>query len=271
MSEFRSSRKSHGQGDGTVNLLERRRNLTVWVALFFLLAWVLFTHAHAGSFNDRSRLAAIESLTGRGTWIIDDSPLGRTVDRIYLDGHFYSDKPPTLTFIASKVYAVLHKGSGLSLDAGWCDFDESPCHCRALCDDGPNQRRDWAYYLLTLVMIGLPSALMLALFYHLVGFFGLKNPAALVLTATLVFATQVFPYSTVLNSHLPAAACLLVGFYALLKASPLGTQNHHRNPVVLGGHRENRHSQCWLFAAGLMTALAATFDLGLEDWYDRAI
>jgi len=78
-----------------------RRDLTVWVTLFFLLVWALFTHAHVGSFNDRSRLAAIESRVARGTWIIDESPFSRTVDRIFVDGHFYSDKPPVLTFIAS--------------------------------------------------------------------------------------------------------------------------------------------------------------------------
>jgi hypothetical protein len=65
-----------------------RRNLTVWVALIFLLVWAFFTHAHVGSFNDRSRLAAIESRVARGTWIIDESPFSRTVDRIFVDGHF---------------------------------------------------------------------------------------------------------------------------------------------------------------------------------------
>ena len=222
-----------------------RRNLTLWVALFFFLVWAFFTHAHVGSFNDRSRMAAVESLVERGTWVIDESPFSRTVDRIFVDGHFYSDKPPVLTFVASGVYTVLHRGFHLSLDAGWCDFDVSPCHCRAFCDERP----DWAYYLLTLTLVGLPSALMLALFYRLTGLWGLANPAALLLTATLGLATQVFPYSTVFNSHIPAAACLLAGFYALLKERLLRAD-------------DSRARRGWLFVAGLLSGLAFTFDLG---------
>ncbi len=218
----------------------KRRNLTPWVALFFFLAWATLTHSHAGSFNDRSRLAAIESRVHRGTWVIDESPYSDTGDRIFVDGHFYSDKPPVLTFIASGVYAVLHQGLGLSLDAAWCDLDQSPCHCRIFCEDAP----DRAYYALTLILVGLPSALMLALFYHVTGRLGLGNPAALLLTAALGLATQVFPYSTVFNSHLPAAASLLGGFYALLHA------------------QEGPHAPRWLFGAGFLVALAATFDLG---------
>jgi hypothetical protein len=226
-----------------------RRNLAVWVALFFFLVWALLTHSHVGSFNDRSRMAAVESLVHRGTWVIDESPFARTVDRIYVDGHFYSDKPPVLTFIGSGVYTVLHKGFHLTLDASWCDLDESPCHCRAFCSMRSDDSPDWAYYLLTLALVGLPSALMLALFYHVTGFFGLDNPAALLLTATLGLATQVFPYSTVFNSHVPAAACLLAGFYALLRAHLLRAR---------GSHSARR----WLFVAGLLAALALTFDLG---------
>jgi len=216
--------------------------------------WAFFTHSHVGSFNDRSRLAAVESRVARGTWVIDESPFSRTVDRIYVDGHFYSDKPPVLTAIASGVYTVLHKCFHLSLDAGWCDFDEGPCHCRAFCDDSP----DWAYYLLTLTLIGLPSALMLALFYHATGLFGLDNPAALLLTAALGLATQVFPYSTVFNSHVPATACLLAGFYALLRAQKPGFGVDDLSAQT----GKNLVSPFWLFIAGLLTALAFTFDLG---------
>jgi hypothetical protein len=220
-----------------------RRNLAAWVALFFLLVWALFTHSHAGSANDRSRVATIESLVQRGTWIIDESPFS-TIDRIYVDGHFYSDKLPLLTFIGSGVYRVLHNRFSLTLDADPCDLDESPCHCRAFCSKRSGDSPDWAYYLLTLTLIGLPSALMLALFYHMTGFFELDNPAALLLTATLGLATQIFPYSTVFNNQLPATACLLAGFYALLRA------------------RDGHNARRWLFIAGLLAALALTFDLG---------
>ena len=46
--------------------------------------------------NDLSRFATAESLVERGTFIIDDSPFGNTVDRVMLDGHYLSTKPPVM-------------------------------------------------------------------------------------------------------------------------------------------------------------------------------
>jgi 4-amino-4-deoxy-L-arabinose transferase-like glycosyltransferase len=226
------------------NSVRTRQDLAGWVVLFFFLVWAFFTHSHAVSANDCSRMAAIESLVERGTWVIDESSF-HTVDRIFVNGHFYSDKPPVLTSIAAGVYAVLHEAFHVRLDASWCDLDRDSCHCRAFCADrlGAASHPGWGYYLLTLTLVGLPSALMLALFYRVIGFFELGNLAALLLTASLGLATQIFPYSTVFNSHVPAAACLLAGFYSLLRA------------------RDSHNVRRWLFAAGLLTALALTLEL----------
>jgi hypothetical protein len=106
------------------------------------------------------------------------------------------------------------------------------------------QPPDWAYYLLTLALVGLPSALMLALFYRSTAFHDLPNPLALLLTFVLGLGTLVFPYSLVFNNHIPTAACLMVGFYALLRS---GTE----------GSSPTR----WLAVAGFATGLAFTFDL----------
>jgi len=186
-------------------------------------------------------MAAVQSLVERGTWAIDGLDLARTGDRILVDGHFYSDKPPVLSLFAAGVYSVLHRSFHLELGAQWCDADAAPCHCRIFCDQSP----DWAYYLLTLILVGLPSAALLALFYHLATLVDLSDAQALLLTAALGFGTPIFPYSTVFNSHVPAAATLLAGFYALIRA------------------REGGRVSRWLFLAGLLLALASTFDLGV--------
>ncbi|MCJ7736667.1 MAG: hypothetical protein MUQ10_05045, partial [Anaerolineae bacterium] len=205
------------------------------------IRWILCTHTNAGSYNDQSRMAAVESRVERGTWVIDESMFARSGDRISVDGHFYSDKPPVLSWIAAGVYGVLHNGLQLDLDASWCDADAAPCHCRLFCDDSA----DMAYYLLTLSLIGLPSAALLGLFYNAIGHLGCGKTGALLVTAALGLGTQIFPYSTVFNSHLPAAASLFGGFYALTKAM------------------EGRRVSLWLFLAGILTALSATFDLGV--------
>ena len=96
--------------------MKTRRDLTVWVAVFFFLLWILLTQSHINSWNEISRLAPIEALVHHGTWAIDNTALGQlTGDRVFLNGHFYSDKPPILSLLGAGVYAVLHQGWGLTL------------------------------------------------------------------------------------------------------------------------------------------------------------
>jgi hypothetical protein len=221
----------------------KRRDFSVWVAVLFLLLCVLLTHSHPTSWNDTSRLATVEALVHQSTWAIEKTVFfQRTADYILWNGHFYSDKPPVLSFLAAGVYTVLHRGLHVSLDgSAYCDPVSSPCHCFALvCAQQP----DWAYYAITLALISLPSALMLVLFYRSTAFFGLSNTLALPLTGVLGLGTMVLPYSLVLNNHIPTAASLMLGFYALLCAK-VGKGSIER----------------WLAVAGFATALAFTFDL----------
>jgi hypothetical protein len=214
----------------------------VGVAVFFFLLWALLTHSHVNSWKDISHLAPAEALVERGTWAIEGTRLGdRTGDRVFLNEHFYSDKPPVLSLMAAGVYAVLHRGLRVSLDPRGCDPGASPCYCFAvMCPGEP----DWSYYLLTFTLVGLPSALMLALFYWSITLRAVSTPLALLLTTVLGLGTPVFPYSLVFANHVPAAACLMVGLYALIRARVRGPASGR-----------------WLLIAGFATALAATLDL----------
>src|SRR5262245_30744365 len=80
----------------------------------------------AGGWNDGSRLAAVESLGERGTFVIDDSlfvrvpsepgrlspyPADRldlqthgTLDKLFINGHYYSDKSPVPTVVMAGLY-----------------------------------------------------------------------------------------------------------------------------------------------------------------------
>jgi len=226
----------------------RRRDLTIWVAAFFLLLYALFTQSHINSWNEISRLASIEALVHHGTWALDNTTLGSlTGDRIFLNGHFYSDKPPILSWVGAGVYAVLHRGFSLSLSPQECNPTTSPCHCIALMC--PQSSPDWAYYLLTVILIGFPSALMLALFYRSTAFFDLSNPLALLLTVVLGLGTAVWPYSLTLNNHVPAAACLLSALYALIRSKADGVLSYR-----------------WLLVAGFATALAFALDPGTSPF-----
>lgn len=221
----------------------KRRDLTIGVAAFFLLSCVLLTHSHPNSWNDTSRLATVEALVHQGAWAIDDTSFGeRTADRVYLNGHFYSSKPPVLSLLAAGLYAGLNKVFRISFDfVGWCDPVADPCHCfTLLCSRPP----DWGYYLLTLALVGFPSALMLGLFYRSIVLRGAPNSLALVVTGALGLGTLILPYSLVFSNHIPAAACLMLGFYALLCS-----------------RTASLHRQRLLVIAGFATSLAFTFDL----------
>jgi hypothetical protein len=218
---------------------ETQRDMALGVALFFFALFALLTHTHINSWNEYSRLAAVEALVERGTWAIDGTALGQlTGDRVLLNGHFYSDKPPVFTLIASGVYAVLHRGLGLSFDTQECDPRAITCYCFAFQCPQPF---DWAFYLMTLIMVGIPSALMLALFYQSTGFWGLTNLPALFLTGVLGVGTMILPYSLVFTNHVPTAACLLAGLYALVRA-------------------RSESGDRWLCAAGVFTSLAVALE-----------
>jgi hypothetical protein len=140
--------------------------------------------------------------------------------------------------VASGVYAVLHRGFGLSFDTQDCDPRAVTCYCFAFQCPRPF---DGAFYWITLIMVGVPSALMLALFYRGAVLQGLSNLPALLLTGVLGLGTLVLPYSLVFANHVPAGCCLIVGLYALLRA--------------------HKGSDRWLLLAGFATALAFTLEL----------
>lgn len=139
------------------------------------------------------------------------------------------------------VYAFLHRGFGLAFNPQGCDPLLDPCYCFAVFHCRPP---DWTYYLVTLAAIGLPSVLMLALFYRSTAFFDLPNSLALPVTLALGLGTLVLPYSLILNNHLPSGVSLMVALYTLL---------YTRDIYAFRGWR--------LLVAGFATASAFSFDL----------
>ncbi len=222
----------------------RARDLTWWVALLFVLLWSPFIHTRAYSTNDASRLASIESLVHRQTWRIDDSPFAHTLDRIKVGDSFYSSKPPLLSFMGAGVYAVLHNGLGWRLQTQGCAPDLSPTNCRALLEPAA---ADWAYFVLTFLLVALPGILMLALAYRLAWRSGFSNWVSVGLVLVLGLGTAVFPYSTVFVNHVPAVAALFAAIYILLT------------------HRQPNKKQ--LMLVGFLSALAVTFDLSAGVYF----
>ena len=86
-----------------------------------ILFWLLFigygfgTHTRTGSWNDQSRVAAIQALVEEGSWAIDKSRDRATGDKYFFNNHFYSDKPPTLALWGTFCYGILHHIFGIQI------------------------------------------------------------------------------------------------------------------------------------------------------------
>jgi len=139
-------------------------------------------------------MATIDSLVERGTFVIDNSVYVWTGDKIYVNGHFYSDKPPVLSFLAAGPYFLM-KSLGVTFQ----------------------NNEGLVYYLLTFIFVGIPAALTVHFFNRSLKLVGIKKRVRSELTIALGVGTLLLPWSTTFNNHVPATALCFISFYFLLK------------------------------------------------------
>jgi hypothetical protein len=214
-----------------------RRSVGWILFALFLLLWAALAKAYTTySWQEESRLATIQALVEQGTFIIDHSEFNRTGDKIFINGHFYSDKTPPLSIAAAGFYSILYNVFGLTLDTTVCLPDKDPAACRLWGPDGP---RFTAFYWLNLVFMGIPSALLVALFWKAMIERQVRGSLATGMAIALGIASPIGPYSLVFTSHIPASAALFVGLMLLAR------------PPARRGY----------FWAGLWLGIAANIDL----------
>ena len=103
-------------------MLNTNRFKTVLVSA--ILIAVLGARSYVGNWNDGSRLASVESLVDRHTWVIDDSIfVNGTKDKIFVRDHFYSDEPPVVvTLDLAGLYWIAQQLTGLTAAPNPHDF-----------------------------------------------------------------------------------------------------------------------------------------------------
>jgi hypothetical protein len=165
--------------------------------LILLLIILAFATTHTGpqSWNDRSRMATVQSLVEFGTFVIDDTAFITTGDKVFINGHFYSDKPPFPSVLAALIYLPLHH-LGISLRDG----------------------QSAAYYLLTLGTVKLFWLLGTVAFFSSLQFTKLNEENRLRASLALSIGSLYFTWSTTFNNHALAASFLSIGLYFLLMA-----------------------------------------------------
>lgn len=163
--------------------------------LILIILAVVSICPRVNSWNDASRMATIQSLVEKHSFIIDESVFVNTGDKVFVNGHFYSDKLAVASVLGAIVYLPLYH-LGIKLDYGW----------------------NLAYYLITLLTVKIFWILGLMAFYCALGLSDINDRHRLWLTIALSIASLYFTWSATFNNHLIAASCLIIGFYFLLKA-----------------------------------------------------
>jgi len=168
--------------------------IIIGICIIFLL---FLTNFKDLTWNDRSRLATIQSLVEYHTFSIDNSVFD-TGDKVFSKGHFFSDKPPLLSVFLAGVYLPFYY-SGIT-------FATYP---------------NWVIYILTLSASTVPY--IIYLFFVFKFSFQNLNTSKLkniFLVIVLGLGTSLFSYATILNNHLLAGIlCGIGGMIFLSKES----------------------------------------------------
>ena len=147
-----------------------------------------------------SRLATVYSLTKYGTWAIDrpaeEPPIKfeqRTIDKVQVNGHIISSKPPVLPLLMTGEYCLLKGVFGWSLD------DE--------------KQTTWIIRFMSFTLIGLSYVVTLVFFAKTLSLFVSDPFIRAILLFSLAFCTQLWGYSYHINNHVPATAALMLSLY----------------------------------------------------------
>jgi hypothetical protein len=200
----------------------RERVAAIAVGVSAGIIAIVSARDYAGSWNDGSRLATVESLVDRHTLRIDDSIFVRvppsaaparpspyrredsalvergTQDKLLIDGHFYSDKSPVPAVVLAGFYQALQWTSGLRAR----DRPERFC------------------YWMTLGSSGLAYVIAGWCMFQVAGQLRVSLPVRVALTASLGLGTVALTYTRHVNNHillLAVAAALALRLTSLAK------------------------------------------------------
>jgi len=223
-----------------------------WAILLIGMLGILVLGAtpYAGGWNDGSRLASVEMLADHHTLRIDDSifcrpsaesiaagiapyPADRadllqdgTKDKLFIDGHFYSDKPALITFAMAGVYR-------LACVLGMPTATERP---------------DWFCRVMTITTSGVAYALTVWALFSLGGLLRLTASMRLLWVMSFALATFALSYTRHVNNHvvqMASVAWICVHIVRLAQERELG---------IINGWR--------LFLLGNLAGLTFNLDLG---------
>jgi len=154
----------------------------------------LFWHTKTGAVrntNVGSRYATVEALVNWGTYNIDKTRYVNTIDKVKLNGHFLSSKPPLLPTSTAGAYWLYRQATG---------------------KDIRTQEKSVVFFC-NLTMVGFPHILLLVFFFRFLTMI-IKKPEAIVAAmAGICFCYLGMGYAIELNNHSVVAAVAFIAFY----------------------------------------------------------
>lgn len=166
-----------------------------WVFVVLGVVGILTVLPTVTSWSDASRMATIQSLVDFHTLSIDQSVFHRTGDKVFVDGHFYSDKLAVPSLLGAIIYLPL-SALGFKLGYGW----------------------NLAYYVITLLTVKAFWLAGLVAFYRTLAITPLTDRKRIWLTLALGVGSLYFTWSATFNNHSLAASWVAIGFYFLMRA-----------------------------------------------------
>lgn len=195
-------------------------NIEIKIFLTFFLIYLLFSHWVG--WNEESRISLTKSISRENSFQIDIYA-NFTGDRAFYDGHYYSDKAPGTSFLATPI--------SLILDSIFCNIENS--EETILVPKTVFLSKIYLFYnlpfresvlqILTVIMLSaLPGALLVVLIYKTSRFFVENHIYSLITSFSFGLGTLIFPYSTVAMGILLASFFGFLGFYIILKILKTG-------------------------------------------------
>ena len=162
--------------------------------LFLAIVSLLSINPRINGWNEASRMALTQSLVEQGTFIIDESVFTETGDKVFIQGHFYSDKPPIPSILAAAVYFPLYK-LGLRLDYGW----------------------NAAYFFIILFTMKIWWIMSILAFGQVWRMQGGKDTQLARMMLVFALASLTFTWSATFNNHSLAASWLMIALMYFLR------------------------------------------------------
>lgn len=138
-------------------------------------------------------MATVQAIVEHGTFAIDDTSFVKTIDKVKIGDHFYSDKPVIPSLFGALVYWPLHSIFALSLGYNF----------------------NIAYYLTTLFTVKLLYVVGILMLYRTTSLFNLNKVERLLITLAFTFGSLHFSWSVVFNNHSMVASLILIAFAVL--------------------------------------------------------